>query len=49
MKKLGEQLNGIVKIGVCDADNQDNRSLASKFNIQGFPTLKLFVNGKPSD
>jgi len=49
MKKLGQLLDGIVKIGVCDADEAQNKSLASRFGIQGFPTLKLFVNGKPSD
>jgi len=49
MKKLGQQLDGIVKIGVCDADDAQNKPLASRFQIQGFPTLKLFINGKPQD
>jgi len=49
MKKLGDDLKGMVNIGVVDADSSENKALQTRFNIQGFPTIKIFVNGMPSD
>lgn len=46
---MGIALQGITKIGAVDGDNKDNASLSSNFYIRGFPTLKIFVNGKPTD
>jgi len=48
-KKLAKALNGIIKIGAVDADQEANKPLAGKYGVQGFPTLKIFVNGKPKD
>lgn len=30
-------------------DATANRDLGTRFGVQGFPTLKFFRNGKPSD
>ena len=30
-------------------DAEKETELAKKFGVQGFPTLKWFVNGKPTD
>jgi len=35
-----------IQIAKVDADNEVNKPLASRFGIRGFPTLKLFRNGK---
>jgi len=32
-----------------DADNEGNRPLATRFEIRGFPTLKVFRNGQASE
>jgi len=34
---------------LADVDATEAKSLASKFGVQGFPTLKYFVNGKAQD
>jgi len=49
MKKLGSAFDKIVKIGVMDASEQKNSSFAQKFNVTGFPTLKVFINGEAKD
>jgi len=41
-------LQGIVKVGAVDADKY--KSLAARFSISGFPTVKIFVDKKkPTD
>eukprot|EP01114_Cavostelium_apophysatum_P013747 TRINITY_DN33_c0_g1_i1.p1 TRINITY_DN33_c0_g1~~TRINITY_DN33_c0_g1_i1.p1 ORF type:complete len:484 (-),score=163.93 TRINITY_DN33_c0_g1_i1:9-1460(-) len=37
------------KLAQVDADNEINAALRDKFDIRGFPTLKLFRNGVPSE
>jgi len=37
------------KTKLADVDATEEKSLATRFSVQGFPTLKYFVNGKPSD
>jgi protein disulfide-isomerase A1 len=32
-----------------DATQGENKALAGRFKVEGFPTLKLFVNGEPQD
>lgn len=49
MVKLGNAFDRIIKIGVCDANEEKNKSIAQKFNVTGFPTLKLFINGEAQD
>eukprot|EP01138_Halocafeteria_seosinensis_P005308 gb/GECG01005427.1/.p1 GENE.gb/GECG01005427.1/~~gb/GECG01005427.1/.p1 ORF type:complete len:449 (+),score=64.58 gb/GECG01005427.1/:1-1347(+) len=45
-KKVARALKGIVKIGAVDAD--ENRNLASRYQIQGFPSIKVFGENKNS-
>jgi len=42
-------LKGVASIAKVDADAEQNRPLASRFGIRGFPTIKLFRNGVPTD
>lgn len=49
MKKLGSAFDKIVKIGVMDASDEKNKSMAQKFSVTGFPTLKVFINGEAKD
>lgn len=37
-------LQGVVKVGAVNAD--DHKSLGSEYNIQGFPTIKIFGANK---
>jgi len=48
-EKAATELKGRVPLAKVDADSATNKPLASRFEIQGFPTLKLFRNGKPTD
>jgi len=36
-------------LAAVDADTENNRPLAQRFGIRGFPTLKFFRNGEPTD
>jgi len=45
-EKAATALKGIAPIAKLDADNGDNRPFASRYGIQGFPTIKLFRNGQ---
>lgn len=45
--KAAKALKGVVKVGAIDADS--HRSFTEQFGIKGFPTLKIFVDGKPTD
>jgi len=47
--KAATELKGEIAIAKVNADDDANRPLASRFGIQGFPTLKVFRNGKPTD
>lgn len=44
LKKVGE---GYVPLGKVDATVET--TVAEKFGVQGYPTLKFFVNGQPLD
>ena len=46
-KKAATALKGIAKVGAVDADAHS--ALGSKYGVQGFPTIKIFVNGKSVD
>jgi len=43
------ELKGIAPIAKVDADDDNNRPLAQRFGVRGFPTLKLFRDGKAID
>jgi len=43
-EKVANALKGVVGVGAVDADN--HKSLAGEYSIQGFPTIKVFVDGK---
>jgi protein disulfide-isomerase A1 len=45
-EKAATELKGIAPIAKVDADEADNKGLAARFGIQGFPTIKLFRNGE---
>lgn len=45
-EKAATELKGIAPIAKLDADAADNRPIASRYGIQGFPTIKLFRNGE---
>ena len=48
-KKAAKALDGIVKLGAVDADQ--HRDLGGRYQVQGFPTIKVFGGNKnaPSD
>lgn len=48
-EKAAEELGKTLPLAKVDADDEKNRPLAQRFEIRGFPTLKLFRNGVPSD
>ncbi|KAG0261597.1 hypothetical protein DFQ27_002891 [Actinomortierella ambigua] len=41
-RKAAKNLEGIAKFGAIDCDNDNNRSVCSRYGIRGFPTLKAF-------
>lgn len=46
-EKAATALKGVVKVAAVDATAE--QSLAQEYGIQGFPTIKVFVNGKATD
>jgi len=38
-----------VKLAKVNADSEENRPLAGRFEVKGYPTLKVFRNGHPSE
>jgi protein disulfide-isomerase A6 len=40
------KLKGLVKLVAVDCDNSANRELCSRYGVQGFPTIKIFGEGK---
>jgi protein disulfide-isomerase A6 len=50
-KKAAKIMKGVVKFAAVDLDAEENKPLASQYNVQGFPTLKFFVkdNSLPQD
>jgi thioredoxin 1 len=44
LEEVAKELNGKALIGKVNVD--DNRTLASKYNIMSIPTMILFKNGK---
>lgn len=44
-------LQGVVKVGAVNADEETNKALAGQYGVRGFPTIKIFGGNKrsPSD
>lgn len=42
--KVAEKLKGLIKIGAVDADQE--KDLAQRFSIKGYPTIKIFGKDK---
>ena len=47
VKELADELDGKVKIGKCNVDDQE--MLAVKYGVSSIPTLILFKDGKVAD
>lgn len=43
-EEVGSELNGLIKIGIVDVSI--NQPIGSKFNISGFPMVKVYHQGK---
>lgn len=46
VEKLAEELDGRVKVGKCNID--DNLLIAQKYKVTSIPTFIVFKNGQPS-
>jgi thioredoxin 1 len=46
LEELATEFAGKLKITKLDVDNQENQTLASEYQIQSIPALKLFKGGK---
>jgi protein disulfide-isomerase A6 len=41
-KKVASNLKGLVNIGAIDCDVEENKGICAMYQIQGFPTIKVF-------
>jgi len=48
-EKAATELKGIASIAKINADEETNRPISGQYGIRGFPTLKLFRKGTPTD
>ena len=48
-EKAASSLKGFVKVAAVDLTNKKNQALGEKYQIQGFPTIKVFSGGEASD
>lgn len=46
-QKVAENLQGIATVAAVDCDDKSNQPLCGEYNVQGFPTLKIFPASKP--
>jgi len=47
--EAAKKLKGVVTIAAIDANDEKNRGIAGQYGIKGFPSIKIFKNGVPSD
>ncbi|WFC93871.1 protein disulfide-isomerase [Malassezia brasiliensis] len=45
-QRVAAELDGVVKIAYVDCDDRASESLCAKYNVRGFPSLKLFPSTK---
>ena len=45
-EKAAKALKGVVKFGAVNADEASNQEIANKYEIKGFPTVKIFTFNK---
>ena len=48
-RKAATALKGVVAVAALDAADDANVAVASRYGVEGFPTIKVFANGIPSD
>lgn len=41
--KLAENLKGLVDVATLDCTSSSNAPICSKYNVEGYPTLKFFI------
>lgn len=46
-EKAATVLKGVATVAALDADQKEHQRLAQEYGVQGFPTIKVFVPGKP--
>lgn len=46
LKELVEEFDGVLKLAKVEVDEGDNMKLAGHYQVRGFPTVILFVDGK---
>ncbi|KAI8904371.1 thioredoxin-like protein [Gorgonomyces haynaldii] len=44
-KKAAQKLKGLAKVVAVDCDDKQNQDICQKYQVQGFPTLKIFPGG----
>lgn len=48
--KAAKNLDGLVTVAAVNADEEQNKALAGKYQVKGFPTIKVFIGKKaPKD
>jgi len=48
-EKFGAAFEGKADVVIAKVDADEHKDLGSRFSVQGFPTLKFFVDGTPED
>jgi len=48
-ERTAQHLKGLVEVNAVDCDEDSNRSICAKYDIEGFPTLKIFPGPSTRD
>ena len=46
LKRLVEEYEGQVKLAKVEVDEEDNMKLAGRYQVRGFPTILMIINGE---
>lgn len=49
LKQAAKSLNGIARVSAVNCDSPKNQPLCQRFNVKGFPTIKVFQPAKLTD